>query len=89
MGDVWLASGRSDIEWTVAQSLDADAGTADAAPSVRNFKVPHAWSAQVQPGLAGGAWVRAWPATVGNFSAVAHHFARDILCPARAREILS
>ena len=78
VGDVWLASGQSNMEWTVAQSLHAEAAMAGTSPSVRHFKVPHAWSAQAQRRLAGGAWVRASPATVGDFSAVAYHFARDI-----------
>jgi sialate O-acetylesterase len=79
VGDVWLASGQSNMEWTVAQSWNAGAEMASAAdPAVRHFKVPHAASAQALTRLGGGSWIAAAPETVGGFSAVAYFFAREI-----------
>ncbi|KMM77623.1 9-O-acetylesterase [Xanthomonas sp. NCPPB 1128] len=79
IGDVWLASGQSNMEWPLAQARDGAREVAAATdPQLRNFKVPKAWAAQPQPRLPGGSWVAATPATAGAFSAVAYFFARDL-----------
>lgn len=79
IGDVWLASGQSNMEWPLAQARDGAREVAAATdPQLRNFKVPKAWSAQQQPRLPGGSWAAATPTTVGAFSAVAYFFARDL-----------
>ena len=83
VGDVWLASGQSNMEWPVAQAQDAEAEIARAHDAgIRHFKVPKSWSEKPEPRLAGGAWQAASPQTVGEFSAVAYYFARDL----RARD---
>lgn len=79
VGDVWLASGQSNMEWTVAESDDAAATIAGATdPLVRHFKIPHAASSRAAAQLPGGDWVAASPSTAGTFSAVAYAFARDL-----------
>ncbi|MCC4591191.1 9-O-acetylesterase [Xanthomonas campestris pv. cannae] len=79
IGDVWLASGQSNMEWPLAQARDGVREVAAATdPQLRNFKVPKAWAAQPQPRLPGGSWVAATPATAGAFSAVAYFFAREL-----------
>ena len=79
VGDVWLASGQSNMEWPVAASNDADAEMNRATDAmVRHFKVPHAWSGEPQWQLAGGEWIASSPEEAGNFSAVAHAFAREL-----------
>ena len=79
VGDVWLASGQSNMEWSIAASNDADAEMGRATdPHVRHFKVPHAWSGEPQWQLAGGEWVASSPEVAGGFSAVAHFFARHL-----------
>lgn len=79
VGDVWLASGQSNMEWPLAQSADADAEIARATdPQIRHFKVPRAWSGEPQAQLAGGEWVASSPQVAGSFSAVAHFFAREL-----------
>ena len=41
VGEVWLASGQSNMEWPVAQTLHAQEDIAGAGdPSLRHFKVP-------------------------------------------------
>ena len=41
VGEVWLCSGQSNMEWTVSKSADYDAVKADAdQPLIRHFKVP-------------------------------------------------
>ncbi len=79
IGDVWLASGQSNMEWPLAQARDGAREVAAATdPQLRNFKVPKAWAVQPQPRLPGGSWVAATPATAGAFSAVAYFFAREL-----------
>ena len=79
VGDVWLCSGQSNMEFTVSEGRDAAAEEARAnAPTIREFKVPRTASITPLTHLAGGSWVAASPATVGQFSAVCWFFARDL-----------
>ena len=79
MGDVWLASGQSNMEWPISQSADAQAEIARATdPLIRHFKVPRSWSGLPQRQLSGGEWVASSPEAAGTFSAVAHFFAREL-----------
>src|SRR5690625_7645664 len=67
------------MEWTVADSDNADAEIAAANdPLIRHFKVPQSWSYQPEDELAGGEWETASPATVGDFTAVGYYFAREM-----------
>lgn len=79
IGDVWIASGQSNMEWTVANSNDADAEIAAADDfEIRHFKVPHSWADAPEQTLAGGSWERADPGHVGDFTAVGYFFAREL-----------
>jgi sialate O-acetylesterase len=79
IGDVWLASGQSNMEWTLSRAANGAAEVARANdPKIRHFKIPHTWSGQRQWQLEGGSWVASSPETAGEFSAVAHLFAREI-----------
>lgn len=79
VGDVWLASGQSNMEWPIAQSADAQAEIARATdPLIRHFKIPKSWAGLPQWQLAGGEWIASSPAVAGSFSAVAHFFAREL-----------
>lgn len=83
VGDVWLASGQSNMEWPVAQAQDAQAEIARAGDTgIRHFKVPRSWSEKPETRLAGGRWLAASPRTAGEFSAVGYYFARQL----RARD---
>ncbi|HWO08625.1 MAG TPA: sialate O-acetylesterase, partial [Polyangiaceae bacterium] len=77
-GEVWLASGQSNMEWTVASAADAPREIAEARwPMLRFFKVEPAAS-QAPRERCGGRWVVCTPADAGDFSAVAYAFAREI-----------
>lgn len=79
VGDVWLASGQSNMEWPLLQSEDGQAETARADDSqIRHFKVPISWSEKPEARLVGGQWQAASPQTAGEFSAVAYYFAREL-----------
>jgi sialate O-acetylesterase len=83
-GEVWLASGQSNMEWKVSASRDADAEAQSARwPLIRSFKVPPRPSLTPEAECGGG-WVVCDPDSVCDFSAVGYYFARDIH---RARQV--
>jgi len=80
VGDVWVCSGQSNMEIPVSQALNPEKEIAAANhPEIRLFKVQRdvALSGQedVRVDLA---WISCAPDTVGNFSAVAYYFGREI-----------
>ncbi|TXH77109.1 MAG: 9-O-acetylesterase [Lysobacteraceae bacterium] len=79
VGDVWLASGQSNMEWPLSRAAGgmAEAAMANDA-NIRYFKVPHTWAGSAEDRLSGGAWLAATPRTAGEFSAVAYWFAREL-----------
>jgi sialate O-acetylesterase len=79
VGDVWVASGQSNMEFVVSEANNAAQEIATANDSlIRQFKVPNSWSNDPGDDLVGGAWAPADPKHVGDFSAVAYFFAREL-----------
>lgn len=79
VGEVWLCSGQSNMEWRVRQADNAIAEIAAANfPQIRHFEVPHELAFVPQKDLNGGAWQVCSPETVGEFTAVGYYFAREI-----------
>ena len=76
IGEVWLCSGQSNMEWPLACSADAQRHiTAADVPNLRLFTVPHAGATGPQDDvLEGATWHRSTPASAAAFSAVAWHF---------------
>jgi sialate O-acetylesterase len=78
-GDVWLCSGQSNMEWSVAQSNRFDEEQKAATDAqIRHFKVPRASSVSVQRTFRPADWQAASPQTVGDFTAVGYFFAREL-----------
>ena len=76
-GEVWIASGQSNMEWTIDAGTNiADART-DTPNAVRMFTVQKATSEEPITTLK-GMWEAASPETVGRFSAIAYQFARRL-----------
>ncbi|WP_207431207.1 sialate O-acetylesterase [Sabulibacter ruber] len=79
LGDVWLASGQSNMEWQVQQSMNAREEIKKANyPAIRMFNVPHDKRTQAQSDVMGGSWQALDSVTVKTASAVAYFFAREI-----------
>ncbi len=79
IGDVWVAAGQSNMEWTVASANDAAREIAAADDRwIRRLKVPHAWADEPAEDLAAGTWAAADSAHVGTFTAVGYFFARAL-----------
>jgi len=80
VGEVWVCSGQSNMQWSVNQGSQSDKESATSAPAnpmLRMFTVPRVPQAKPVDNI-GGTWVAAKPDTVGNFSAVAYFFGRDL-----------
>ncbi len=76
VGDVWLCSGQSNMEWTLAQSQDAAAELAAAThPTIRHVKIAHRASLMPQADIEPAPWQPSTPASAEQFSAVAYFFA--------------
>jgi len=79
IGEVWVCSGQSNMEWRVLQSVNGEKEVAEASfPKIRLFTVPKAVAQSPQSDISSGEWVECTPETVGNFSAVGYFFGRDI-----------
>lgn len=79
IGDVWVASGQSNMEWQLKYAFNAEQEIAEADDGdVRHFAVPRRWEAMPSDSAAGGPWFRADSEAVKDFSAVAYFFAREI-----------
>ncbi len=78
VGEVWLASGQSNMELPVKDTADAAAEMARADyPAIRMLTVAHAGTPEPAANIR-GTWAVCSPTTVGAFSAVGYYFAREI-----------
>lgn len=78
VGEVWIASGQSNMAWRVSQSRDAAVEIpAGRWPLIREIRVEQKVADTPQTTF-NGTWREAAPETVGDFSAVAYYFARDL-----------
>jgi sialate O-acetylesterase len=86
IGDVWVCSGQSNMEWRLNQLGKDNQGrmVADKAtnPKIRLFTVPNRPSAKPETTFPvtdrEGTWLECKPDTVFNFSAVGYFFGREI-----------
>lgn len=78
VGEVWVASGQSNMEWILTNTDDAQAEIAKSAnPLLRQFAVKKATSA-VPLDDCEGRWVSASPETAGAFTAVGYYFGKAL-----------
>ena len=79
IGDVWVCSGQSNMEWLIENSSNLEETMREATDSqIRHFKVPRSFSEQPDEVLAGGQWVVCHPESVASFTAVGYHFAKNL-----------
>jgi sialate O-acetylesterase len=78
VGEVWVCSGQSNMEWKFKQSASANEERPKAKhPGLRMFTVTRTTSA-VPLAEPKGSWVVCSPETVDGFSGVGYFFARDL-----------
>lgn len=79
VGDVWVLSGQSNMEWPLRTTENAaQAITAAKDKMIRHFKVPRSWASEPAQQLAGGEWQVTSPEVAGSFSAVGYYFAQHV-----------
>lgn len=77
-GEVWVASGQSNMVWPLERSLNAEEEIAAADhPGIRYFKAALSTADAPQASVA-GAWRVVSPASAGELSGVAYFFARHL-----------
>jgi sialate O-acetylesterase len=78
IGDVWVCSGQSNMEWPVAASRDPETEIAAASyPEIRIITVAKKTS-QEPLGTFEGTWSAVTPESIPSFSAVAYYFGREL-----------
>jgi sialate O-acetylesterase len=77
LGEVWVASGQSNMEWPLSRSDGGDAAAAAGCEGLRLFTVARATSLTPRDDV-GGEWAACDEATAPSFSAVAFHFGQEL-----------
>jgi sialate O-acetylesterase len=78
VGEVWICSGQSNMEWAVNNSTDGDLAILSANfPGIRLISVPKRGTQEAQKDFH-GKWERCSPQNVGGFSAVGFYFGRQL-----------
>jgi sialate O-acetylesterase len=78
VGEVWVCSGQSNMEWPLRASYAADKAIAAATnPMLRLFTVPKATAGEPQKAVK-AEWKECTPDTVPGFTAVGYFFGRDL-----------
>lgn len=79
VGEVWLCSGQSNMEWTVGLSMNAQNEIATANyPLIRHIKIQHAIGSLPVSAVKSDGWKVCDPATVSTFSGIGYFFARNL-----------
>jgi sialate O-acetylesterase len=79
VGEVWIAGGQSNMEWTVKKAANAEAEIAGSAnPQIHLITITHRQKATTPQTRVNGKWAECGPDTVGDFSAVAFFFGRAL-----------
>ncbi len=78
VGEVWVCSGQSNMQWSVRASNNAEQEIAAADyPKIRLFSVKRTVAAEPQTDCE-GKWAACSPETVPDFTAVGYFFGRDL-----------
>jgi sialate O-acetylesterase len=80
IGELWLASGQSNMEWPLANCTGAEAELTGAdVPGIRFFSVPRLASpGVVPPDIKSADWQMCTPVSARSFSGVGYFFAREL-----------
>ena len=78
VGEVWICSGQSNMEWALVNTVDGAEAVAQANyPEIRLFTVEHNTATSALEDVQ-GRWVVTTPEDAGSFSAVGYFFGREI-----------
>jgi sialate O-acetylesterase len=78
IGEVWICSGQSNMEWPMHRAFEPESDIADSAhPQIRLFTVPKLKAVDPVDDVK-AAWQLCEPSQVRHFSAVAYYFGREL-----------
>jgi sialate O-acetylesterase len=78
VGEVWICSGQSNMQWDLRQSDDGDLDALTAKlPQLRLISVPQVGTQDLKDDFQ-GAWAACTPETAPTFSAVGYYFGRQL-----------
>ncbi|MBK7476406.1 MAG: hypothetical protein IPI11_10515 [Haliscomenobacter sp.] len=79
VGEVWLCSGQSNMEWTVGLSMNAKKEIGEANnPFIRHIKIAKDVNSLPNNDFKGSSWQVCDSTTVANFSGVGYFFAKNL-----------
>ena len=79
IGEVWIGSGQSNMQWSVSQSADAEKELQDANyPNIRLFSVDRTASTTPEYKIPTDGWKPTNPSSIASFSAVSYYFGRTL-----------
>jgi sialate O-acetylesterase len=79
IGDVWIASGQSNMEWPLRLAKDPEKEIEAAThPSIRLVRIPHTSTPTRQTDTETSGWVVCSPSSIPDLSAVGYFFAREM-----------
>lgn len=79
LGEVWICSGQSNMEFELSQAMHAAEEIRDANyPQIRQIKIPHTVSMTPKEDIPSGEWTICSPETASGYTAVGYFFAREI-----------
>lgn len=79
VGEVWICSGQSNMEFQVYKTMNSQAEINDSNyPMIRHFGVAQDLSGLPKDDLKAGKWEASSKETVGNFTAVGYYFAKKL-----------
>ena len=80
IGEVWLCSGQSNMEWSVAASNNPqEEASAANHPRIRHIKIPHRPSDKPESNVPSPGWTVCTPQSVPQFTAVGYYFGRKLM----------
>ncbi|MEP6950376.1 MAG: sialate O-acetylesterase [Ginsengibacter sp.] len=79
VGEVWICSGQSNMEFEVRSAINAGKEMAGADyAQIRHFKIPAVVPASLQYDKPGGEWIMCSPENAGAFTAIGYFFAKEL-----------
>jgi sialate O-acetylesterase len=79
IGEVWVCSGQSNMEWTVRNTKNAEEEVRNGNyPQIRQFLVQKSVSLKPEEDVKGGDWKACSSESIADFTAVGYFFARDL-----------
>ncbi len=79
VGDVWICSGQSNMEWTLNATINAEKEMAAAGnENIRHVKIEHAVSVAPLDEIKQTSWQLCNAANAGQFTAVGYYFAKHL-----------